>query len=236
MNESATDNYLMFDLRRPWGLKAVFFHFNNTNNSFASYQRQREVRDDLLDIRSVKFALLVLWELVSIRSVGMNFHCSSSTWQTAMGRWRTAIGQCVENYTMDYDISLIDIYVQVSKLLKSLKGVVTIRSTFPSSQAARARIYGSDPLQRPITFTNAIHVIDIWEWPDLSSLTSFLPGLVCATTPASEPWAGSELYIVLLFSFLLQGFLPLVKIHRPKLLYPQYNTWKKKLFINLRSP
>lgn len=67
-------------------------------------------------------------------------------------------------------------------------------------------------------------------------LASFLSSLECPPVLASKPWAGSELYIVLLFSFLPHGFLALVKIHHPKLLYPQYNTWKKKLFVNLHSP
>lgn len=38
------------------------------------------------------------------------------------------------------------------------------------------------------------------------------------------------------FHFYREDFSPWLKIHRPNLLYPQYNTWKKKLFINLRSP
>ncbi len=96
-------------------------------------------------------------------------------------------------------------------------------------------IYDTNPPKLP--FTEKPNMWSISENdPELSFLASFLSGLECAPALASEPWAGSEVYIVLLFSFLPWGFLPLVKIHRSKLLYPQYNTWKKKLFINLRSP
>lgn len=62
---------------------------------------------------------------------------------------------------------------------------------------------------------------------------SYCEGLECGSIVSFLHWAGSAQYIVLLFSFPRQRDFFLGKIHNPNLLYPQYNTWKKKLFINL---
>lgn len=65
---------------------------------------------------------------------------------------------------------------------------------------------------------------------------SYCGVLECGAGASVFSWAGSALYIVLLFSFPRQRDFSLGKIHNPNLLYPQYNTWKKKLFINLCWP